>query len=107
MISAVGIISLIYNAINMSAINFLLHMISQYVFNQIQFIVVHLSLHAAFIEKSDIEMKSNAGVLIAYNHHYIDTTVFHKYWLPYRLGYFITVGKQIKLNNYIFIYVGL
>ncbi len=72
-----------------------------YLADNFLFTVVHLRLHAQFIELP--EKKMNVFEHHAFIHHYKNTKVYHEYWLETRMAYFID-PRSITSNKHMFLY---
>jgi hypothetical protein len=63
-----------------------------YITNQMWFVAIHMNIHSTFMQKTKNELLFQNR--FAYDHHYIDSSIFKKYWLPYRLIYFISFNEK-------------
>ena len=90
--SLIGLSWFIYNSTFKQLITL---MSLSFIANQMWFFSIHMTIHCIFIHKTKDDLSFENR--FAYDHHYHDTSIFQKYWLPYRLIYFI----RFKPTKYI------
>lgn len=102
-ISILSVFLFFCSIVSLSPVKTLSLIIMSYIANGLWFYGVYMRLHVKFIttKREDLSIEGR----FAYDHHYIDSSIYKKYWIPYRLIYFVNIPLSLKEKSWFIQYM--